>query len=243
MGHEAPKGYGSLAFLPHNSRHHSISKEKTMPLLLRKKVQSTILSALVVVAGVVATPSAKADSYSFSWSGNGISTSGIITVAPTTTAGAYQITGISGTFSDTNAGFSGAITGLEPAPLPTRTDGSTFFSAPAFTDAGFSHDNLLYPDGESPAVCIDAPEFSGGVFDIYGVAFDVAGGYTVDLWSQGALGGDMVGDSFDGVKLGNSAPGIAVTGGISPVPEPGSLMLLGTGLLGFTGSLVRKLKA
>ena len=214
-----------------------------MTVRISKKTQTAILSALVVAASVAITPAAKADSYNFNWSGNGISTSGLIEVAATSIPGTFTITGISGTFSDSNAGFSGAITGLEFAPPPTRTDGSTFFSAPAFTDAGFSHDNLLYPDGESPAVCIDAPEFSGGVFDIYGVAFDVAGGYTVDLWSQGALGGDMVGDSFNGVKLGNSDPGIPVTGGTTPTPEPASLVLLGTGLVGFAGSLMRKLRA
>jgi hypothetical protein len=80
------------------------------------------------------------------------------------------------------------------------------------------------------------------VFDIYGLAFDVAGGYTVDLWSQGNLGGDMVGDSFAGVKLGDSDPGIPVLGGASAVPEPGTLFLLGTGLLGFAGPLARKFR-
>jgi hypothetical protein len=201
---------------------------------------SRLLALAILAATVAVTPAAKADSYSFSWSGNGITTSGVIDVTATATAGAYAITGISGTFSDSNAGFSGAITGLESAPPPTRTPGSTYFSAPAFTDAGFSYDNLLYPDGESPAVCVDAPTFSGGVFDIYGMAFDVTGGYTVDLWSQGVQGGDMVGDSFDGVKLGNSDPGIPVTGGVSPVPEPGSVFLLGTGLVGLLFALSRK---
>jgi hypothetical protein len=202
------------------------------------------LSAFLVVAATAAmAPAAKADSYNFNWSGNGITTSGVIDVTATSMPGTYQITGISGTFSDSNAGFSGAITTLNSAPLPTYTPGSTYFSAPAFTDAGFSYDNLLYPDGESPAVCVDAPMFSGGVFDIYGMSFNVAGGYTVDLWSQGDLGGDMVGDSFDGVKLGNSDPGIPVTGGVSPVPEPGSLMLLATGVLGLAGTLRRRIMA
>ncbi|HEY4009997.1 MAG TPA: hypothetical protein VGM11_07580, partial [Acidobacteriaceae bacterium] len=148
------------------------------------------LFALPVLAGMVFTASqARADAYSFSINGSGMSASGVIHVSNTGPFGAYTVTGITGTFTDSTNGFSGSISGLEPAGPPVTNGMNTFFSAPAFTSSGFSYDNLFWPGGNSPAVCVDAPVFFGGDFDIYGLAFDVTGGYTVDLWSDGALGG------------------------------------------------------
>jgi hypothetical protein len=45
-------------------------------------------------------------------------------------------------------------------------------------------------------VCTDALAFYGGYFDVYGMAFSIAGGYTADLWSDGTLGGYQLNDSI-----------------------------------------------
>lgn len=222
-----------------------------MRLLLRgarssARGRAPLLAASISLAAMLCSATfAHADSYSFSLSGSGITASGSFTTTDNGPEGSQVITSITGVFSDTNNGFSGAISGPASAPIPvpnTALTPPTTFTAPAFTDAGFSYDNLFWPSGESPAVCIDALAFSGGDFDIYGLVFSVAGGYTVDLWSQGVLGGYFIGDSLNGVKLGDSADGYSVDF-TANAPEPSSFLLLGTGALTSLGLIRRKLQA
>ena len=219
------------------------------------------LLSLMAVTALMAAPAAWADSFGFSFSGGGLSGSGVINVSNTPVPGlpgGYQITGISGTFSDTHLGISNAaITGLVTTGLPTGIDPTTFqFVPPGSPGAGygFSWDNIYYP-GNSPAVCPPPPPgdpnppypFGGGNLDIYGMLFSVQGGYDVDVWSNGFIPGIGLtygaGDSMDGVKLdsyGGPFKGTSVD--FAATPEPESLLLLATGLLGLAEPLRRKIR-
>lgn len=190
-----------------------------------------MLVFLAAAAALAIAPSARA--YDFTVSGSGITASGWFHATPTGTPDTYQITDIGGTFTDTVAGFSGSITGLYTPISYVSTPGSI-----AYTSSGLSYDDTFYPSGNSPNVCPGYP-FSGGYFDIYGVAFNVSGGYTVGLWSDGVIPGpgllNGVGDSLgatilDDPQVDFEGEGALVT--VTITPEPSSLLLLATGLLG-----------
>ncbi len=185
---------------------------------------------------------ANASTFTFSFNGGGITSSGTITavLAPdnlsgVSTPGTYQITGITGNFTDANDGISGAITGpYLPLSYVTGTTETTT-NPVAFTTAGLSYDDLLFPAGNSPADCPGYP-FSGGDFDVYGVAFNIAGGYVGEFFSNGDLPHSpgpvyAAADANSTVELdnpnaGGTNPGpVGVVGAFTLSPEPGTWLM------------------
>ena len=215
---------------------------------------------LIAAITAVAVPiGAQATTFAFDFNGSNVSgglavsyeadsnTAAVLGASPNAhdPLGSFVITGVTGRVSDTTLNISNAsITGLEPLnpvlPEPTNLQAPSRFSLLTVADgvddgsghptAGFHYDNIFYPAG-SPLTSSDYP-FSGGIFDIYGVAFTLDDGNAVNLWSNGVLPG--TGLNY-GVAVTNRTDVLDYTGGVSiqAVPEPASwaMMLVGFGIL------------
>lgn len=212
---------------------------------------------LLITAASFAS-SAQAQQASYSLSGSGISGSislayspnpntGTLGTSPNTVdpVGSYVVTGISGTFSDSNIGLTdAAITGIVPSNPGSPTADNLlaphsfgFYNVangvvgPDSTAPGFSYDNLFYPAG-SPQTASSYP-FSGGVLDIYGIVFTLSGGDSVNLWSNGNVPGAGLNYGVgvtDGINVLDYESPVAMRA----VPEPSTwaMMLIGLGAIG-----------
>lgn len=210
----------------------------------------------LATAFVVATlpVAASAATVSFTFAGpEGVSGAVTLTYGTAVDAkysGAFEITGVSGSFSDTTLGISNAsILGLvqvahnepESTNLLAPHDFSRFAVATgtSLQSNGFvTYDNLFWPGG-APATSSDY-QAQGGVLDIYGLLFRIGNNRVVNLWSNGtfAPGGSFtygVHVATTDAMLHSVEMGVAVT----PVPEPESLALLLAGL-GVVGWVARR---
>jgi hypothetical protein len=199
---------------------------------------------------------ANASTFNFSFAGPGVTGTVQLTYGAATDSKypqAFEITGVSGIFSDSNNSLNivnAPIGLLEPIthdlPEPTNLLAPHDFSRfavttglPADNNGFLTYDNLYYPGG-SPQTASDYP-VKGGILDIYGLMFDIGGGKVVDLWSNGDFSGTGKGPIDYGVAVATHNSSLDyVGGGVAVTPEPGAFGLLCTGLLGM---LVWRLRA
>jgi hypothetical protein len=221
-------------------------------------MRSAIFIASLLLSAAGSGLQAQAATANFAIAGGSFKSSGVITYGPDTQGticytatdclsdppSAFAITGITGTFSDSNLGISNAaITGLVPISPTAERDPVFDPLVPAslsYVDTpggSLSYNNLFFPDG-SPIDC-DYP-FFGTFVDVFGMAFTVDGGFTVNVWGDGKTPdkgltyGVGVSDGlsirdyqFDGVN------------GHASVPEPSTWAVMLIGVAGLGASLRR----
>ena len=206
-----------------------------------------VMAAVTMLAVGVAVPgSARAQTANFSFNGPGVSGNFLLTYGTATDSkypNAFEVTGISGNFTDTNDGLNinnAPVTSLVAinhaipvANPPAPNDFSTFMVAaglPPENNGALSFDNLFWPGGSS-LVCVGYP-FSGGVLDIYGLLFNVGNGRVVDIFSNGVTPGHTGPDYGVAVATASNSLSYTASGIVATTtPEPSAVYLLGTGLV------------
>ncbi len=203
--------------------------------------------AMAAFAGLTAATGSTHANLLVSFSGGGVSGSLSLTLSGATDqiyGNAYEVTGISGTFSDANNGLDivnalvGSLVSItnatpESGNLLAPYDFSRFPVAsglPPDSNGNVTYDNLFWPGG-SPQTGSDYP-FGGGFLDIYGLMFSIDGGEVVNLWSNGTGMGYGVAVATSANALDYIGDG-SVTATATPELSTWAMALIGFAGLGY----------
>ena len=208
-------------------------------------MRKTALAALmVVVISLVCVPSARANSMTFNLTSNNLGISGSVGSVTITDTGANQVT----VAINMNAGFSLKLSGGDialngPSGLSAgSSSGMTAFSG-VNTFSGLSFHQFF--DGKNIS------QFGTFAFDYANVKGAPHGVVSADSLTFVLTGNGLTANQFTGVAIHfctasgtNCGPqtGFATTGPPTAVPEPGTLSLLGTGLIGLAGFVRRRIR-
>jgi hypothetical protein len=210
-------------------------KEKHSVRITSLKIAASVL---FIAAALAMTPMASANSITYKLSANNLGISGSIGTVTLTDTGLNQVT-VSITM---NAGYSVKLNGGDIAfngPSSLTLAGVSGFSAD--TNSGLDFQHLKTSQNISM--------FGNFAFDFTNVKGQPHGVVSANTVTFVLTGTNLTASEFTGVAIhfctasgSNCGPQTGFANGApgtSPVPEPGSLGLLGTGLIGL-GGLVRR---
>lgn len=211
------------------------------------KIKGIVFSTTLLLGASLA-PRVSAATFDFTFAGSGVNGTVELTYGTVTdskVSQGFEVTGISGTFSDSNNGLNivnAPIVSLvsinHAAPdLTNKLAPADFSKFPVATGLGpesngvLTYDNLYYPGG-APATATDY-QATGGFVDIYGLLFSIGNGIVVDFWSNGTFDPTVTNPNDYGVGVATAGSALDyVSGDVSQTPEPGTLALIGAGVLG-----------
>lgn len=177
---------------------------------------SLALGALALAT--LCAQTSKADTFSFSFTGFSFNGAGTITATKEGNTNVYDVTGITGTSNGQT------ITGLLGIGTFDNNDNKLYDPGNFFGTLDFDQQGISYTIGTGGNVSEVNLAEGSGIFFLNEFA---------DLNAPGRGNDKLEQINFEVTKISST----------SPVPEPGTLALLGTGILGAAGAIRRRLMA